>query len=81
MRLTTWLAIWGAESGRSCWARCARAGLRLEEIHRFPNTPVKADGSLHWDIPRSSRRMRVRIARSGQRAEPHCEHQHRFLGR
>jgi len=25
-------------------------GLDLEEVHRFPNKPQPADGSLHWNI-------------------------------
>ena len=26
--------------------------LQLDEIHRFPNIPVTANGSLHWDVLR-----------------------------
>jgi len=41
----------GAESGRLMLGTIANGQLKLEEVHRFPNAPVKADGSLHWNIP------------------------------
>ena len=41
----------GAESGRLMLGSLDGGRLTLEELHRFPNTPVKADGSLHWNIP------------------------------
>src|SRR6185436_6252702 len=40
----------GAESGRLMLGTLQQGKLALQEIHRFPNTPLKADGSLHWDI-------------------------------
>ena len=40
--------LW-AESGAISRNTAERFG--LEEIHRFPNTPIKAEGSLHWDVP------------------------------
>lgn len=40
----------GAESGRVILGTLDGSRLSLEEIHRFPNPPVKAGGSLHWDI-------------------------------
>jgi len=41
----------GAESGRLMLGSLERDRLALEEIHRFANVPVQADGSLQWDIP------------------------------
>jgi len=41
----------GAESGRLMLGSLAEAKLTLEEIHRFPNTPIKSGDALHWNIP------------------------------
>lgn len=40
----------GAESGRALLGVIENDKLRLEEIHRFPNTPVRTLGNLHWDV-------------------------------
>ncbi len=40
----------GAESGRVVAGRFNGERIALEEIHRFPNLPVKLRGSLHWDV-------------------------------
>ncbi|MBN2507509.1 MAG: rhamnulokinase [Verrucomicrobia bacterium] len=40
----------GAESGRLILGSLEQDRLALEEIHRFPNTPVKTDGALHWNL-------------------------------
>jgi len=40
----------GAESGRVMAVHFDGVGLTLEELHRFPNTPVTANKTLHWDI-------------------------------
>jgi len=42
----------GAESGRAMTARLHSGALDLSEICRFPNEPVRVDGSLYWDAPR-----------------------------
>ena len=48
---THYLAIdLGAESGRVMLGTLDGAKISLEELHRFPNTPVKADGALTWNI-------------------------------
>jgi rhamnulokinase len=39
----------GAESGRAMLGNLAGGRLQLEEIHRFPNVPVRVRHSLHWD--------------------------------
>jgi rhamnulokinase len=50
---TTYLAIdLGAESGRVMRGALDGGRLRLEEIHRFPNGPIRVFDSLHWDILR-----------------------------
>ncbi|MFG3497712.1 rhamnulokinase family protein [Streptomyces sp. NPDC047928] len=40
----------GASSGRVMVAHVGPRSLRLEEVHRFPNRPVRVGGTLHWDI-------------------------------
>jgi rhamnulokinase len=40
----------GAESGRVMLATLADGKISLEELHRFPNTPVKTDAGLHWNL-------------------------------
>lgn len=53
MRESRFLAFdFGAESGRALLGTLADGKLRLDEIHRFPNGPVRALGSLHWDVLR-----------------------------
>ena len=40
----------GASSGRVMVGRVTPDTLALESVHRFPNEPVRAGGTLHWDI-------------------------------
>ncbi|MFE6159408.1 rhamnulokinase family protein [Streptomyces sp. NPDC056486] len=40
----------GASSGRVMVARAGPDTLDLQEAHRFPNRPVRAAGTLHWDV-------------------------------
>jgi rhamnulokinase len=42
----------GAESGRAVVGHLEAKALRLEEIRRFPNGPVRVLNSLHWDVLR-----------------------------
>jgi rhamnulokinase len=43
----------GAESGRAMLGTLKEEGsLTIEELHRFPNTPVRVLSSLHWDALR-----------------------------
>lgn len=42
----------GAESGRAILGALTERGLALEELHRFPNTPVRVFSSLYWDTLR-----------------------------
>ncbi|HET7697442.1 MAG TPA: rhamnulokinase family protein [Vicinamibacterales bacterium] len=42
----------GAESGRAMSGRLRSGILDLVELCRFPNEPVRVDGSLYWDAPR-----------------------------
>ena len=42
----------GASGGRVLAARVSPDGVSLHEVSRFPNEPVLAGGTLHWDILR-----------------------------
>jgi sugar (pentulose or hexulose) kinase len=42
----------GASSGRVMAGRVGDGGIALHEVHRFPNVPVLAGGTLYWDILR-----------------------------
>ncbi|MCA1718608.1 MAG: rhamnulokinase [Actinobacteria bacterium] len=49
----TFLAIdLGAESGRALLGRFDGERVTLEEVHRFPNVPVRVTDGLHWDALR-----------------------------
>lgn len=41
----------GAESGRVMLGTVAAGRLNLEELHRFPNVPLRDGESLHWNVP------------------------------
>ncbi|MFB4314312.1 rhamnulokinase family protein [Actinomadura sp. 21ATH] len=40
----------GASSGRVITARIGAGALDLTEVRRFPNRPVRVNGTLHWDV-------------------------------
>ena len=40
----------GASGGRVIAGRVSGSGVELREVSRFPNEPVLAGGTLHWDI-------------------------------
>jgi rhamnulokinase len=42
----------GAESGRVMQVNFDGSNISVEEVHRFPNTPVYALGKLYWDVLR-----------------------------
>ena len=43
---------------------------RSEELHRFANTPVRAAGSWHWDVPALWRGVREGLRHAAQRGVP-----------
>ena len=46
------LAIdFGAESGRGIIVTLSNGKVSMDEIHRFPNRPVRLGGTLYWDFP------------------------------
>src|SRR6266850_1022214 len=60
----------GAESGRLMLGSLTSGKLTLEEIHRFPNTPLQVNGSLHWDIPQLWAELKVGLKKVGSRLLP-----------
>ena len=64
-KTTDYLALdLGAESGRGVLGRFDGDRLSLEEVHRFPNGPVRMLDSLHWDIPRLFDEMKVALRKA-----------------
>ena len=57
----------GAESGRAMLGRLCKGVLSLDEVCRFPNGPVRDNGSLRWDINRLWREIRSGLDRSADR--------------
>ncbi len=50
--MRTYLAMdLGAESGRGVLVHLDKGHVRMEEIHRFLNRPVRMAGTLYWDFP------------------------------
>ena len=64
-KTTDYLALdLGAESGRGLLGRFDGDRLALEEVHRFPNGPVRMLDSLHWDIPRLFDEMKTALRKA-----------------
>ena len=51
----------GAESGRVMAVKFNGRSLQQEELHRFPNTTVTINGTLHWDFLALWRNIQVGI--------------------
>lgn len=60
----------GAESGRLMLGTLDGGKLVLEEIHRFPNAPLKVGQSLHWDIPKLLDEVIAGLFKAAQRKLP-----------
>ncbi len=54
----------GAASGRAVIGRFDGERLALEEIHRFPNGPVRVRGNLHWDTLRIYEELKHGLTRA-----------------
>jgi sugar (pentulose or hexulose) kinase len=55
----------GATSGRAIFGSLAGGKLNIQEIHRFPNEAVRANGELHWDILRLWHEMQAGLRLAG----------------
>ena len=51
----------GAESGRAMLGRLHAGVLDLQELRRFPNEPIRSNGSLQWDIHRLWTEMKLAL--------------------
>ncbi len=58
----------GAESGRAILGRFDGQRLGIEEIHRFPNGPVRMPSGLHWDVLRLWSEIKVGIGKAAREA-------------
>lgn len=57
----------GAESGRGVIGTLGDdRRLTLEEVHRFPNGPIRIGDTMHWDFPRLVAETRAAIARAAE---------------
>jgi len=59
----------GAESGRALLAGFDGERILLEEIHRFPNVPVRVAGTLHWDALRLFDEIKRALAKAARESE------------
>lgn len=55
----------GASSGRVMVGRVGGGKVALDEVHRFANEPVRAGGTLHWDILSLYREVLTGLAAAG----------------
>ena len=60
----------GAESGRLMLGTLTAGRLELDELHRFPNTPVRRDGSLCWNIAGLFAELQAGLAKAAARRLP-----------
>ncbi len=56
----------GAESGRATLGTLEEGKLTLEELHRFPNTPVRVLSALYWDTLRLWQEIRHGLTIAGR---------------
>jgi len=59
----------GAESGRVMLGSLSADSLALEELHRFPNNPVRLPSGLYWDAFRLFHEIEQGLAGGGPRAQ------------
>ena len=59
----------GAESGRVVLGRFDGERVSLEEVQRFPNTPVRLPDGLHWDVLRILSEIKDGLAKAVREEE------------
>ena len=68
---THYLAIdLGAESGRVMLGILADGRLTLEELHRFPNVPIRGEDSLCWDMEKIFAEVKEGLRKAGEKKLP-----------
>ena len=60
----------GADSGRLMLGTLADGKISLEELHRFPNGPVKTSGALHWNFAGLLEQLKAGLAKAAARQLP-----------
>src|SRR5690242_13522441 len=60
----------GAESGRGLLGRFDGERLGLEEVHRFPNVPVRMLDTLHWNLPQRFHECKCAIRKAAAGGRP-----------
>jgi rhamnulokinase len=60
----------GADSGRLMLGTLEDGKILLEEIHRFPNGPVKVAGALHWEFDRLLNELKAGMKKAAERKLP-----------
>ena len=60
----------GADSGRLMLGTLDRRKIVLEELHRFPNGPVKTAGELHWNLDGLFAELRTGLKKAAARRLP-----------
>src|SRR5512138_125195 len=58
----------GAESGRGMLGTFDGDRLKLDEVHRFSNQPVRLLDTLYWDFPRLFHEIKTSLAKAGVKA-------------
>ncbi len=60
----------GADSGRLMLGTLTDGKIALEELHRFPNGPVKTNGALHWNIDALLNELKAGLKKAAARQLP-----------
>jgi rhamnulokinase len=60
----------GAESGRLMLGTLADGKISLEELHRFPNGPVKTSGALHWNLEGLFNELKIALKKAADKKLP-----------
>jgi len=60
----------GAESGRLMLGTLNRGKISLEQLHRFPNGPVKKAGALHWNMDALFAELRTGLKKAAKLKRP-----------
>jgi len=63
----------GAESGRAILGTLEEQRLTLEELHRFPNEPVRVLSALYWDTLRLWHEVQQALAIAGRERRIHLD--------
>ena len=72
--MTRYIAVdLGAESGRVMLGSIDGDKLGIEELHRFPNTPVRTPSGLYWDILRLFHEIQQGLAVAGRERKVRIE--------